>query len=164
VSLVVLLASYFVPGGPASAGWTAYPPLSVQGGTGQALWLISLAILIIAFLFGSLNYITTVLQLRTKAMSLLRMPLTVWGLFITAILSLLSSPMLLAASLMLLFDLLAGTSFFLPVSFVVDRGQVTAAGGDPLLYLHHCWFLGHSEVYFLILSAMGKFSDIMANN
>ncbi|MBO2518734.1 MULTISPECIES: cbb3-type cytochrome c oxidase subunit I [Limnochorda] len=164
VSLVVLLASYFVPGGPASAGWTAYPPLSVQGGTGQALWLISLAILIIAFLFGSLNYITTVLQLRTKGMSLLRMPLTVWGLFITAILSLLSFPMLLAASIMLLFDLLGGTSFFLPFNIVIDGGQVTAAGGDPLLYQHLFWFLGHPEVYILILPAMGMVSDIMANN
>lgn len=164
VSLVVLLASYFVPGGPASAGWTAYPPLSVQGGTGQALWLISLAILIIAFLFGSLNYITTVLQLRTKGMSLLRMPLTVWGLFITAILSLLSFPMLLAASIMLLFDLLGGTSFFLPFNIVIDGGQVTAAGGDPLLYQHLFWFLGHPEVYILILPAMGIVSDIMANN
>src|SRR5690606_19415049 len=164
VSLVVLLASYFVPGGPASAGRTAYPPLSVQGGTGQALWLISLAILIIAFLFGSLNYITTVLQLRTKGMSLLRMPLTVWGLFITAILSLLSFPMLLAASIMLLFDLLGGTSFFLPFNIVIDGGQVTAAGGDPLLYQHLFWFLGHPEVYILILPAMGMVSDIMANN
>lgn len=164
ISLVVMLASYFVPGGPASAGWTAYPPLSVQGGVGQALWLISLAILIIAFLFGSLNYISTVLQLRTQGMSLLRMPLTVWGLFITAILSLLSFPMLLAASIMLLFDLLGGTSFFLPFNIVIDGGQVTAAGGDPLLYQHLFWFLGHPEVYILILPAMGMVSDILANN
>ncbi|HEY8531395.1 MAG TPA: cbb3-type cytochrome c oxidase subunit I [Limnochorda sp.] len=164
LSLVVLLASYFVPGGPASAGWTAYPPLSVQGGMGQALWLISLGILIIAFLFGSLNYITTVLQLRTRGMSLLRMPLTVWALFITAILSLLSFPMLLAAAIMLLFDLLGGTSFFLPFNITIDGGQVTAAGGDPLLYQHLFWFLGHPEVYILILPAMGMVSDILANN
>lgn len=164
LSLLVLLASYFVPGGPASAGWTAYPPLSVQGGTGQALWLISLGILIIAFLFGSLNYITTVLQLRTRGMSLLRMPLTVWALFITAILSLLSFPMLLAAAIMLLFDLLGGTSFFLPFNITIDGGQVTAAGGDPLLYQHLFWFLGHPEVYILILPAMGMVSDILANN
>src|SRR5690606_40678954 len=93
---------------------------------------------------------------RTKGMSLLRMPLTVWGLFITAILSLLSFPMLLAASIMLLFDLLGGTSFFLPFNIVIDGGQVTAAGGDPLLYQHLFWFLGHPEVYILILPARSE--------
>ncbi|BAS25962.1 cytochrome c oxidase subunit I [Limnochorda pilosa] len=168
ISIAVLLASYFVPGGPPISGWTAYPPLSALAqagsGVGQVLWLVSLAILILAFLFGSLNYITTILQLRTRGMSLLRMPLTSWGLFITSILSLLSFPVLLAAAIMLLFDRAGGTSFFLPASVVINGVQVTASGGDPLLYQHLFWFLGHPEVYILILPAMGMVSDILANN
>ncbi|HEY8426335.1 MAG TPA: cbb3-type cytochrome c oxidase subunit I [Limnochordales bacterium] len=170
VALIPLLATYFVPGGGPVSGWTAYAPLSAVpqaapgSGLGQTLWLISLGILIIAFLFGSLNYITTVLQMRARGMSMMRLPLTVWAMFITAIISLLSFPVLLAATIMLLFDRHAGTSFFLPAGAVIGGRVIEAGGGDPLLWQHLFWFLGHPEVYILILPAMGMVSDIIANN
>ena len=170
LSLVPLIASFFVPGGAPMSGWTAYAPLSAVpqaapgSGLGQTLWLVSLAILIVAFLFGSLNYITTVLQLRARGMSMMRLPLTVWALFVTAIISLLSFPVLLAASIMLLFDRHAGTSFFLPAGAVIGGRVIQAGGGDPLLWQHLFWFLGHPEVYILILPAMGMVSDIIAAN
>jgi cytochrome c oxidase subunit 1 len=169
-SAVVLLASFFVAGGAAGGGWTAYPPLSAipgaapGSGLGQTLWLVSLAILIVAFLFGSLNYITTIFQLRARGMSLMRLPLTIWGMFVTAILMLLSFPVLFAAAVMLLFDRLAGTSFFVPSGVVVGGEVLTHTGGNPLLWQHLFWFLGHPEVYVLILPAMGMVSDIMAAN
>ena len=169
-AIIVLLASFFVTGGAASAGWTAYPPLSVLRNavpgsqTGQTLWLISLALLIIAFLFGSLNYITTILQLRTRGMSLTRMPLTIWGLFVTAVLMLFSFPVLFAAAIMLLFDRSAGTSFFIPSGLVVGNTLVQHSGGNPLLWQHLFWFLGHPEVYVLILPPMGIVSEVMATN
>ncbi|MDQ7851017.1 MAG: cbb3-type cytochrome c oxidase subunit I, partial [Armatimonadota bacterium] len=169
-AIVILLASFFVSGGAAGGGWTAYPPLSALpqaapgSGLGQTLWLVALAVLIVAFLFGSLNYITTVLQLRTRGMSMLRLPLTVWALFVTAILSLLAFPVLLAAAIMLLFDRLGGTSFFVPAGLLVGTTPVDHAGGDPLLWQHLFWFLGHPEVYVLILPPMGMVSDILANN
>ena len=169
-AIIVLLASFFVSGGAAGGGWTAYPPLSAVplaapgSGLGQTLWLISLALLIVAFLLGSLNYITTVLQLRTRGLSMLRLPLTIWGLFVTAILSLLAFPVLLAAAIMLLFDRLGGTSFFVPAGLLVGSVPVDHAGGNPLLWQHLFWFLGHPEVYVLILPPMGMISDILANN
>jgi len=169
-AIVVLLLSFFVSGGAPNAGWTSYPPLSAipnaapGSGLGQTLWLISLAILIIAFLFGSLNYITTILQLRTRGMSLLRMPLTVWGLFFTAILMLLSFPVLFAAAIMLLFDRLGGTSFFVPSGLVVGNTVIQHAGGSPLLWQHLFWFLGHPEVYVLILPPMGIVSEVLATH
>jgi len=169
-AIIVLLASFFVTGGAASAGWTAYPPLSalrnaVPGSQmGQTLWLISLAILIISFLFGSLNYITTILQMRTRGMSLTRMPLTIWGLFVTAVLMLFSFPVLFAAAIMLLFDRTAGTSFFVPSGLVVGNTLVQHSGGNPLLWQHLFWFLGHPEVYVLILPPMGIVSEVMATN
>jgi cytochrome c oxidase subunit 1 len=169
-ALLVLLASFFVEGGAAGSGWTAYPPLSALpqaapgSGLGQTLWLISLAILIVAFLFGSLNYITTVLQLRTRGMSMLRLPLTVWALFVTALLSLFAFPVLLAAVIMLLFDRLGGTSFFVPAGVLIGSQAVDHRGGNPLLWQHLFWFLGHPEVYVLILPPMGIVSDILANN
>ncbi len=162
-AILVLLASFFVSQGPPIGGWTAYPPLSaVQPGLGQTLWLISLAILIVAFLFGSLNYITTVLQMRTRGLSMMRLPMTVWALFITAILSLLSFPVLLAAAVLLLFDRLGGTTFFLPAGMILGGRPLQSAGGDPLLWQHLFWFLGHPEVYVLILPVMGMASDIIA--
>lgn len=170
VSVVVLLAAFFVPGGPPVSGWTAYAPLSATPlsgpgeGLGQTLWLASLGILIVAFMFGSLNVITTVLQLRTRGMSMMRMPLAIWAQFITAILSLLSFPVLLAAAILLLFDRHAGTSFFVPAGAVIGGRPVTAGGGDPLLWQHLFWFLGHPEVYILVLPAMGIVSDVIANN
>src|SRR3990170_4449449 len=169
-AIIVLLASFFVSGGAAGGGWTASPPLSAVpqaapgSGLGQTLWLISLALLIVAFLFGSLNYITTVLQLRARGLSMLRLPLTIWGLFVTAILSLLAFPVLLAAAIMLLFDRLGGTSFFVPAGLLVGSVPVDHAGGNPLLWQHLFWFLGHPEVYVLILPPMGMISDILANN
>lgn len=164
-AILVLLAAFFVNQGPPISGWTAYPPLSaVQPGLGQTLWLISLAILIVAFLFGSLNYITTVLQMRTRGMSMMRLPMTVWALFITAILSLLSFPVLLAAAVLLLFDRLGGTTFFLPAGMMLGGRPLQAAGGDPLLWQHLFWFLGHPEVYVLILPVMGMASDILTTH
>jgi cytochrome c oxidase subunit 1 len=169
-AIVVLLASFFVTGGAASAGWTAYPPLSalrnaVPGSQmGQTLWLVALAILIIAFLFGSLNYITTILQMRTRGMSLTRLPLTIWGLFVTAVLMLFSFPVLFAAAIMLLFDRTLGTSFFIPSGLVVGNQLVQHQGGNPLLWQHLFWFLGHPEVYVLILPPMGIVSEVMAAN
>ncbi|MEW6045152.1 MAG: cbb3-type cytochrome c oxidase subunit I [Bacillota bacterium] len=170
LSLIPLVAAFFAPGGAPMSGWTAYTPLSAVpqaapgSGIGQSLWLLSLAILIVAFLFGSLNVITTVMQLRARGMSMMRMPLTVWGLFITAILSLLSFPVLLAAGIMLLFDRHLGTTFFLPAGSVIGGKVIAAGGGDPLLWQHLFWFLGHPEVYILILPGMGIVSDIIANN
>ncbi len=169
-AIVVLMASFFVTGGAAGGGWTAYPPLSAipaaapGSGLGQTLWLVALAILIIALLFGSLNYITTILQMRAKGMSMMRLPLTIWGLFVTAILMLLSFPVLFAAAVMLLFDRLAGTSFFLPEGIYVAGRVLDHTGGNPLLWQHLFWFLGHPEVYVLILPAMGLVSDIMATH
>jgi cytochrome c oxidase subunit I len=156
VSGVVMLASFFVPGGPAAGGWTSYAPLSAvpsyTGVTwGQHLWIISLIILGISSLMGSINYITTVVNMRAPGMSYFRMPLTVWSLFITAILLLLALPVLTAALAMLLFDRMFGTSFFLP-----------QGGGEPLLWQHLFWFFGHPEVYVLVLPAMGVTSDILA--
>ncbi len=169
-AIIVLLASFFVPGGPASAGWTAYPPLSALpqatpgSGLGQTLWLLSLFILMIAFMLGSINYITTILNLRAPGMSMGRLPLSIWAMFITAIISLLAFPVLMAAAIMLLFDRLAGTSFFLPAGLVVGGKLLPFEGGDPLLWQHLFWFLGHPEVYILILPAMGMVSEIIAAN
>ncbi len=167
-AIVVLLTSFFVSGGAAGGGWTSYPPLSAiphaapGSGLGQTLWLVALAILIVSFLLGGLNYITTILQMRTRGMSLMRLPLTIWSLLITAILMLLSFPVLTAAAIMLLFDRLAGTSFFVPSGLVVGGELISHTGGNPILWQHLFWFLGHPEVYVLILPAMGMVSDIMS--
>ncbi len=167
-AIALLLAAFFVSGGAPNSGWTAYVPLSALreaapgSGFGQTLWLVSLAILIVAFLFGSLNYITTILQQRARGMSLMRMPLTIWGLFVTAILMLLSFPVLFAAVIMLLFDRLAGTSFFIPSGIVVGGQLLSHQGGNPLLWQHLFWFLGHPEVYVLILPPMGIVSEVLA--
>ncbi|MGH2404075.1 MAG: cytochrome c oxidase subunit I [bacterium] len=169
-AIVILLGSFLVAGGAAGGGWTAYPPLSaVPGaapgsGLGQTLWLISLAILIVAFLFGSLNYITTILNMRARGMTMMRMPLTIWGLFVTAILMLLSFPVLFAAVILLLFDRLAGTSFYIPSGLVVGGQLLTHTGGNPLMWQHLFWFLGHPEVYVLILPPMGIVSEVLATH
>ena len=153
VSGVVMLASFFVAGGPAASGWTGYATLSAKAAYtgvdwGQNLWIISLFILAISSLMGSINYITTIVNMRAPGMSYFRMPLTVWSLFITAILLLLALPVLSAALAMLLFDRTLGTNFFLP-----------EGGGEPLLWQHMFWFFGHPEVYVLVLPAMGVTSD-----
>ena len=167
VSSVVMIISLFVQSGPASAGWTIYPPLSavpeaISGsGLGMTLWLVSMTLFIVSSLLGGLNYIVTVLNLRTKGMSMTRLPLTVWALLITAILGVLSFPVLLSAALLLVFDRSFGTSFFL--SDILVQGEVLShAGGNPILFQHLFWFLGHPEVYIVLLPALGITSEIIA--
>lgn len=169
ISSSIMLCSLFVEAGPASAGWTIYPPLSALpqaipgSGTGMTLWLISMAIFIAASLLGSLNFIVTVLNLRTKGMSMTRLPLTVWSFFLTAIVGVVSFPVLFSAVLMLIMDRSFGTSFFL--SDIYIAGEVLHhQGGSPVLFEHLFWFLGHPEVYIVILPAMGIVSEIMATN
>ena len=168
-SSLIMLVSLFVESGPAMAGWTIYPPLSalpqaISGsGTGMTLWLISMTIFIASSLLGSLNYIVTVINLRTKGMSMTRMPLTIWTFFVTAILGVLSFPVLLSAALLLTMDRLAGTSFYL--SDIIVGGEMLANhGGSPILYQHLFWFLGHPEVYIVLLPALGLSSEVIATN
>ncbi len=169
LSAVIMVSSLFVEAGPASAGWTIYPPLSALpqaipgSGTGMTLWLVSMAIFIASSLMGSLNYIVTVINLRTKGMSMTRLPLTIWTFFVTAIIGVISFPVLLSAALLLIFDRSFGTSFFL--SDIYIAGEVLHyQGGSPVLFEHLFWFLGHPEVYIVILPAMGLVSEIMATN
>lgn len=169
LSSVIMIASLFVESGPASAGWTIYPPLSAVpqaiagSGTGMTLWLVSMAIFIAQSLMGSLNYIVTIINLRTEGMSMTRMPLTIWSLFITAIIGVVSFPVLLSAALLLIMDRSFGTSFFL--SDIYIAGEVLHyQGGSPVLFEHLFWFLGHPEVYIVILPAMGLVSEVMATN
>jgi cytochrome c oxidase subunit 1 len=169
ISSVIMLISLFVESGPAMAGWTIYPPLSalpqaVSGsGLGMTLWLISMTIFIAGSLIGSLNYIVTVINLRTKGMTMTRMPLTIWTFFVTAILGVLSFPVLLSAALLLTMDRLAGTSFYLS-DIIVGSEMLTNHGGSPLLYQHLFWFLGHPEVYIVLLPALGLSSEIISTN
>jgi len=169
ISSVLMLISLFVETGPAMAGWTVYPPLSalpkaVPGsGLGMTLWLFSMAIFIAGSLIGSLNYIVTVLNLRTKGMTMTRMPLTIWAFFVTAILGVLSFPVLLSAALLLIMDRLAGTSFYLSDIIVGDE-MLSNHGGSPILFQHLFWFLGHPEVYIVLLPALGLSSEIIATN
>ncbi|PLB19874.1 MAG: cytochrome c oxidase subunit I [Flavobacteriaceae bacterium FS1-H7996/R] len=169
LSSVIMVISLFVEAGPAAAGWTIYPPLSAlpmaQGGSGMGmtLWLVSMAIFIASSLMGSLNYVVTVINLRTKGMSMTRLPLTIWAFFITAIIGIISFPVLLSAALLLIMDRSFGTSFFLSDIFI--QGEVLHyQGGSPVLFEHLFWFLGHPEVYIVILPAMGLVSEIMASN
>ena len=168
-SSVVMVISLFVQSGPAAAGWTIYPPLSAVpetmsgSGLGMTLWLVSMTLFIVSSLLGGLNYIVTVLNLRTKGMSMSRLPLTMWALLVTAILGVLSFPVLLSAALLLVFDRSFGTSFFL--SDILVQGEVLAnAGGNPILFQHLFWFLGHPEVYIVLLPALGITSEIIATN
>ncbi|MEL4308814.1 cytochrome c oxidase subunit I [Joostella sp. CR20] len=169
VSCIVMICSLFLEAGPAAAGWTIYPPLSAlpqaQGGSGlgMTLWLVSMAIFIASSLLGSLNYVVTVINLRTKGMSMTRLPLTIWAFFVTAIIGIVSFPVLLSAALLLIMDRSFGTSFFLSDIFI--QGEVLHyQGGSPVLFEHLFWFLGHPEVYIVILPAMGLVSEIMAAN
>ncbi|MET3045355.1 cytochrome c oxidase subunit I [Flavobacterium covae] len=169
LSAVIMICSLFVESGPASAGWTIYPPLSALpqaipgSGTGMTLWLVSMAIFIASSLMGSLNYVVTVINLRTKGMSMTRLPLTVWAFFITAIIGIVSFPVLLSAALMLIMDRSLGTSFFLSDIFI--SGEVLHyQGGSPVLFEHLFWFLGHPEVYIVLLPALGITSEIIATN
>ncbi|SHI89103.1 cytochrome c oxidase subunit 1 [Mesonia phycicola] len=169
LSSIIMLSSLFVESGPASAGWTIYPPLSALpeaipgSGTGMTLWLVSLALFIAQSLMGSLNYIVTVINMRTEGMSMTRLPLSIWALFVTAIIGVVSFPVLLSAALMLIMDRSFGTSFFL--SDIYIKGEVLAhQGGSPVLFEHLFWFLGHPEVYIVLLPALGITSEVIATN
>ncbi len=168
-SSVIMVCSFFVEAGPAAAGWTIYPPLSAlpmaQGGSGlgMTMWLVSMAIFIASSLLGSLNYVVTVINLRTKGMSMTRLPLTIWAFFVTAIIGVISFPVLLSAALLLIMDRSFGTSFFLSDIFI--QGEVLHyQGGSPVLFEHLFWFLGHPEVYIVLLPALGITSEIIATN
>jgi cytochrome c oxidase subunit 1 len=165
-AVVLLTASFFVPGGPTGAGWTLYPPQAILTGTPGASWgiilmLVSLAFFIIGFTMGGLNYVVTVLQARTRGMTLMRMPLTVWGIFTATVLALLAFPALFVSAIMMLLDLLLGTSFFMPA--IVSMGQQQGhSGGSPVLFQHLFWFFGHPEVYIVALPAFGIVSDLIS--
>ena len=170
LSLLVVLAAFAVPGGAPISGWTAYPPLSGLGevtgpgeGMGQTLWIAGVLIFCVASLLGSLNFIATTIDMRAPGMTLMRMPLTVWAWFVTAILSLLAFSVLLAGGILLLLDRLAGTSFFIPGGLMVNGELQGHGGGSPLLWQHLFWFFGHPEVYIAILPGMGLISHVLAN-
>ncbi|HRG59297.1 MAG TPA: cbb3-type cytochrome c oxidase subunit I [Bacteroidia bacterium] len=167
VSSVIMFYSMFVETGPASAGWTIYPPLSALeeaipgSGLGMTLWLVSMTLFVAGSLLGSINYIVTVLNLRTKGMSMTRLPLTIWAFFVTAILGVLSFPVLFAAVLLLIFDRSFGTSFYLSDIFISGQAM-EQTGGSPVLFQHLFWFLGHPEVYIVILPALGITSEVIS--
>lgn len=166
---VVMVASFFVETGPAGPGWTIYPPLSALpkampgSGVGMTMWLISMAMFIASSLMGGINYISTVLNMRTKGMSMTRMPLTIWAFFLTAVLGLLSFPVLFAAVILLIFDRSFGTSFYLSDIYLGGEA-LPNTGGSPILFQHLFWFLGHPEVYIIIMPALGLTSEIIATN
>ncbi|MDB5123797.1 MAG: cytochrome c oxidase subunit 1 [Mucilaginibacter sp.] len=169
IACVIMLSSFFVQKGPASGGWTIYPPLSALpkamsgSAEGMTLWLISMVCFVASSLMGGINYVSTVLNMRTKGMDLWKMPLTIWALFLTAILGVLSFPVLVAGIVLLIFDRSFGTSFYL--SDIVLNGQVQPyVGGSPILFEHLFWFLGHPEVYIVIMPAMGISSEVIAVN
>ena len=166
-SCTVMTASLFVEAGPASAGWTVYPPLSALpqaipgSGLGMTLWLVSMVLFIGSALLGGINYVVTIINMRTKGMSMTRLPLTIWAFFITAILGILSFPVLFAAALLLLFDRSFGTSFYLSDIFI-NGAPLHNTGGSPVLYQHLFWFLGHPEVYIVLLPALGLASEVIS--
>jgi len=169
LSSVLMIYSLFLETGPANAGWTIYPPLSVfeegisGSGMGMTMWLLSMTVFVASSLIGSLNYIVTVLNLRTKGMKMTRMPLTIWAFFVTAIIGVLSFPVLVSAVVLMLMDRLLGTSFF--ISDVIVGGEMMEqSGGSPILFEHLFWFLGHPEVYIILLPALGLTSEIVSTN
>jgi len=168
-SSVIMISSLFVETGPASGGWTVYPPLSALpqampgSGMGMTLWLVSMSLFVVSSLLGGLNYVVTVINLRTKGMTMTRLPLSVWALFVTAVIGVLSFPVLFSAALLLIFDRMFGTAFYL--SDIHIAGEVLeATGGSPILYEHLFWFLGHPEVYIVLLPALGITSEVIATN
>ncbi|HMZ88732.1 MAG TPA: cbb3-type cytochrome c oxidase subunit I [Chitinophagales bacterium] len=167
ISGAVMFVSFFLATGPASGGWTAYPPLNAlhdasSGGVlGVDYWLISMALFIVSALLGGLNYITTVINLRTKGMKMFRLPLPIWAFFLTAVIGVLSFPVLLSAAILLLFDRNLGTSFYLDAINLAGE-PLANSGGSPILYQHLFWFLGHPEVYIIILPAMGIVSEVLS--
>ena len=169
LAVLVLVASFFVPGGPTGAGWTLYPPQSILSGTpggqgsGIILMLGSLALFIVGFTMGGLNYVVTVLQARARGMTLMRMPLTVWGIFVATILALLAFPALFVGAVMMALDRILGTSFFMPI--IVEMGELRGYdGGSPILFQHLFWFFGHPEVYIVALPAFGIVSDLISTH
>ncbi len=168
LAVLVLVASFFMPGGPTGAGWTLYPPQAILSGTpgrdwGIILMLASLILFIIGFTMGGLNYVVTVLQARTRGMTLMRLPLTVWGIFTATVMALLAFPALFVGCVMMLFDRLLGSSFFMPA--LVEMGQqLTYSGGSPILWQHLFWFFGHPEVYIVALPAFGIVSDLISTH
>ena len=169
LSSAVMFSSLFLETGPASGGWTTYPPLSalkeasMGSGTGMDLWLTSMALFVVSSLLGGLNYISTVLNMRTNGMTMTRMPLTIWAFFFTAVLGVLSFPVLLSGFVLLIFDRNFGTSFYLSEIFIGGRA-LPNVGGSAILYQHLFWFLGHPEVYIIMLPGMGMASEILSNN
>ncbi|MDP3516124.1 MAG: cbb3-type cytochrome c oxidase subunit I [Pseudohongiella sp.] len=168
LSVLVLLASFFIPGGPTGAGWTLYAPQSISMGTpgyegGILFMLISLGIFIVAFTMGGLNYVTTILQARTRGLTLMRLPLSIWGIFTATVLGLFAFPALLVSAIMLGFDLILGTSFFMPAMMELGE-QSSYDGGSPILFQHLFWFFGHPEVYIVALPAFGLVSDVISTH
>jgi len=164
VAGLVMLAGFFLPGGAAASGWTSYPPLAVIATMGQTAWLIGMFVLVLSSMLNSINMIVTIVQLRAPGMTLMRMPFFIWAMLVTSFLLLLAFPPLQAAAVLQLMDRLAGTSFFMPSGLVVS-GQIakSTGGGSPILWQHLFWFLGHPEVYVLILPALGIVSEVIAN-
>jgi cytochrome c oxidase subunit 1 len=168
LAVLVLVSSFFAPGGPTGAGWTLYPPQAILTSTpgqewGIILMLVSLILFIIGFTMGGLNYVVTVLQARTRGMTLMRLPLTVWGIFTATVMALLAFPGLFVASVMMLFDRVLGTSFFMPA--MIEGGELLKySGGSPILFQHLFWFFGHPEVYIVALPAFGIVSDLIATH
>jgi len=168
-SSIVMLISLYIETGPASAGWTIYPPLSVLpqaipgSGLGMTLWLSSISLFVVSSLLGGLNYIVTIINLRTKGMKMTRLPLTIWALFITAILGVLSFPVLFGAAVLMIFDRSFGTSFYLSDIYIGGQA-LSQTGGSPILFEHLFWFLGHPEVYIVIMPAFGLMSEIISIN
>ncbi|MBS1947937.1 MAG: cbb3-type cytochrome c oxidase subunit I [Bacteroidetes bacterium] len=168
---IIMISSLFLTAGPASGGWTVYPPLSALGDAtdgskaGMDFWIVAMVFFVVSSLLGGLNYITTILNMRTKGMSMVRMPLTIWALLFTAILGVLSFPVLLSGLILLLFDRHAGTSFYLSDIFIASTQKALPnEGGSAILFQHLFWFLGHPEVYIIILPTMGLVSEVMAVN
>src|SRR5208283_3539521 len=169
VAFIVAVSAFFVPQGPPLSGWTAYAPLSALGqvagpgeGTGQVLWALSVVIFCVGQLLGSLNFISTTLDMRCKGMSLMRLPLTVWAWFITSCIGLTAFAVLMPAGILLILDHVADTSFFVPTNLVVnDQMQTQHAGGSTLLWQHLFWFFGHPEVYIAIIPSMGVVSHVL---
>src|SRR5215468_11202623 len=168
LSCLTVVFAFFVEGGAPISGWTAYTPLSAVPdagpgqGAGQTIWILAIALFCISSMLGVLNYITTILQARTRGMEMLRLPLNIWGMLTSSIISLLVFPVLLAAGVLLLGDRLLGTSFFVPAGLVVGDKLMSHSGGHPLLRQHLFWFFGHPEVYIVIVPAMGIAAEIIA--
>ena len=167
VAVLVLCSSFFVTGGPTGAGWTLYPPQAILSGTpggtgwGIILMLVSLSLFIVGFTMGGLNYVVTILQARTRGMTLMRLPLTIWGIFTATVLALLAFPALFVSAIMMTLDSVLGTSFFMPA--IVEFGeQLSYGGGSPILFQHLFWFFGHPEVYIVALPAFGIVSDLLS--